>query len=131
MRVGVLSRDLILASRILGQASAAGHAAELVAGPSALPPAETLDLLFVNWGDRDDSWGGALNAWRDASAATARPRLVVYGPHTDLEGHAAARAAGLGPMLARSKLVAILPDVLEAPVDAGGMGPALDDEPGS
>ncbi|HEX6473731.1 MAG TPA: hypothetical protein VF114_01425 [Candidatus Limnocylindria bacterium] len=112
MRVGVLSRDLILASRILGQASSAGHEAELVGDPSALPPADALDLLFVNWGDRQDSWGAALAAWCDSGAT--RARLVLYGPHTDLEGHAAAKAAGLGPMLARSKLVADLPSLFAA-----------------
>lgn len=119
MRVGVLSRDLILASRILGQAAAAGHAAELMADPSALPPAASLDLLFVNWGDREDSWGAALTTWRDSGPT--QPRVVLYGPHTDLEGHAAGRAAGLGPMLARSKLVAILPEVLQPASDPGGM----------
>ena len=43
---------------------------------------------------------------REAAAAPGRPRMVVFGPHTDLAAHAEARAAGIGPMLARSKLVA-------------------------
>jgi hypothetical protein len=102
----------MLASRILGQASAAGHACELAVDPLALPPAESLDLLFVNWGDRHESWGAALAAWRDRAAMGPAPRLILYGPHTDLVGHATARAAGLGPMLARSKLVAELPRML-------------------
>jgi hypothetical protein len=112
VRIGVLSRDLILASRILGQASAAGHLGQLTTDPSALPPADALDLLFVNWDDRQDSWGVALSAWRDGAAPGSAPRLVLYGPHTDLGGHAAARAAGLGPMLARSKLLAELPRIM-------------------
>jgi hypothetical protein len=122
VRVAVLSRDLILASRILGQASAGRHEGELVADPSALPPAETVDLLFVNWADRDASWADALARWRDRIPPQDRPRLILYGPHTDLDAHAAARAAGLGPMLARSKLVASLPAVLAeatSPVRAG------------
>lgn len=112
MKVAVLSRDLILASRILGQASAAGHGGQLVTHPSALPPAAGLDLLFVNWADRDGSWAEALVAWRDGAETASRPRLILYGPHTDLQAHAAARDAGLGPMVARSKLVAMLPAVL-------------------
>jgi hypothetical protein len=38
--------------------------------------------------------------------------VVLFGPHTDLAAHAEARAAGLGPMLARSKLLADLPTLL-------------------
>ncbi len=50
----------------------------------------------------------------------ADPRLILYGPHTDLVAHAAASAAGLGPMLARSKLVASLPSLFDgAPARPG------------
>lgn len=101
MRVVVLSRDLIIASRILGQASSAGHDAQLVGEPSAMPPSTAVDLLFVNWADRGPEWGKKLVAWQGGG----RPRIILFGPHTDLEAHAAARAAGLGPMWARSKLV--------------------------
>ena len=102
----------MLASRILGQASAASHESELVADPSALPPAETVDVLFVNWADRDASWADALAGWRDRIPPQDRPRLILYGPHTDLDAHAAARSAGLGPMVARSKLMADLPRLI-------------------
>jgi hypothetical protein len=112
VRIAVLSRDLILASRILGQTSAGGHEGALMADPSALPPSDTVDLLFVNWADRDHGWADALTAWQEGAAPQRRPRLVLYGPHTDLAAHAAARAANLGPMLARSKLVAALPRLL-------------------
>ena len=61
----------------------------------------------------------------EASPTTAKPaialppgehtvRVVVFGPHTDLEAHAAARAAGIGPMMARSKLVTSLAELLVA-----------------
>jgi hypothetical protein len=108
----VLARDLIIASRILAQASAAGHDAQLVAEPSAIPAATSVDLLFVNWADRADSWADAIRAWSATAPASAAPRIVLFGPHSDLEAHAAARAAGLGPMLARSKLVADLPGLV-------------------
>lgn len=83
MRVAVLSRDLILASRILGQASAAGHAGELVADPAALPVASAVDLLFVNWADRESTWADALAGWQ-RGAPSPGPRVLLYGPHTDL-----------------------------------------------
>jgi hypothetical protein len=114
VKVVVLSRDLIVASRILAQASAAGHHAELVAEPPALPPAASVDLLFVNWADRLPSWADAVLAWRHAAPRPAAPRLVLYGPHTNLEAHAAARAAGLGPMWARSTLLRHLDQLLRS-----------------
>ena len=117
MRILVLSRDLILASRILAEASAIGQAARLVAEPTALPPPEDGDLLFVNWADRDPGWAAALVAWRKGVPSSANRRLVLYGPHTDIEAHAEARSAGLGPVLARSKLVADLPEMLRAEQD--------------
>lgn len=107
MRIVVLATDLIIASRILAQASAAGHDAQLVGEPSAMPPVVSVDLLFVNWADRLPSWADDLRSWR-GDAPPSRVRVVLFGPHADLEAHADARAAGLGPMLARSKLVATL-----------------------
>jgi hypothetical protein len=118
MSVVVLSRDLILASRILGQASSAGHDTLLVWEPSALPPVGSVDLLFVNWADRAASWAGAIREWSAAAPGSHKPRLLLYGPHADLEAHAAAKAAGLGPMVARSKLVADLPLLIEGPAPA-------------
>lgn len=109
MRVVALSRDLIVASRIVGQANAAGHDAAMVGDPSTLPPAGSVDILFVNWADRTEGWPDALRSWCADAPQTSRPRLILYGPHTDLEAHAAARMAGLGPMLARSKLLSDLP----------------------
>jgi hypothetical protein len=54
-----------------------------------------------------------LTSWCLRAPDSARPRLVVFGPHADLEAHAAAREAGIGPMLARSKLVSALPQLLD------------------
>lgn len=113
MTVVVLSRDLLIASRILSQAEAAGREAIRVDQASELPPASDVALLFVNWADRDESWGSQLREWRAAAhSASDLLRIVVFGPHTDLEAHVAARKAGLGPMLARSKLIADLPGIL-------------------
>jgi hypothetical protein len=82
--------------------------------PADLPPPVPEAVAFVDWGSRRPDWGASLGAWV-ASAGSARPRLVVFGPHTDVEAHRAARIAGIGPMIARSKLVASLSEFLSSP----------------
>ena len=106
MRVGVVVDDLMLYSRIDGAASAADATVVRVSSPSDLPA--DLDLVLVDWSANEPSWVEAINA------VSAQARVIVFGPHTDLEAHASARAAGLGPMWARSKLVAELPALLTA-----------------
>jgi hypothetical protein len=69
-------------------------------------------ILLVDWGSRDPAWAATLQGWRDAAPADERPDIILFGPHTDLAAHAAAREAGLGPMRARSALFATLPDLL-------------------
>ena len=107
-RVAIVARDLIIATRIADAAAAAGHESVRVDSPAALPPAESVGIAFVDWGSREPDWGDLLAGWCAHAPVSQRPRLVVFGPHTDLAAHAAARAAGIGPMLARSKLVADL-----------------------
>jgi hypothetical protein len=104
MRVGAVIDDLMLYSRIAAAVDSAGATLNRVSEPGALP--SDLDLVLVDWSARSPTWGAELAAWR-----TARPhaRVIAFGRHTDLESHAAARAAGIGPMWARSKLVAELP----------------------
>jgi hypothetical protein len=102
MRVGAVISDLMLYSRIDAAATAAGASLVRVDSPADLPP--DLDLILVDWSARDADWTDAL--------ASASGRVIVFGRHTDLEAHAAARAAGLGPMWGRSKLVAELSDSL-------------------
>jgi hypothetical protein len=98
MRVGAVIDDLMLFSRIDAAASAAGASLLRVDSPAELPSDEPFDLILVDWSSRRPEWADALRK-RTAS------RVILFGPHTDLEAHAAARAAGLGPMWARSKLV--------------------------
>jgi hypothetical protein len=102
MRVGAVVDDLMLFSRIDAAASAAGASLVRVSTPAALPP--DLDLVLVDWSARRPSWADALSA--------SSARVVLFGRHTDLEAHADASAAGLGPMWARSKLVAELPSLM-------------------
>jgi len=111
--VALLGRDLIIASRITAAADSAGVAVTRIDDPADLPPPSGIRLLLVDWGDRGPDWGERISAWCASAPESARPRILLFGPHVDLEAHAAARAAGLGPMRARSKLLADLPSLFE------------------
>ena len=108
MTVAVVSRDLMMATRIADAGARAGVDVQRLDDPSQLPPAAELSLLLVAWDERRPGWGSTLVAWCDAAPQSAKPRVVLFGPHTDLAAHVDARAAGLGPMWARSKLIAHL-----------------------
>jgi hypothetical protein len=69
-------------------------------------------VLLVDWGSREPTWAATLHAWREAAPAEERPDIILFGPHTDLAAHAAAREAGLGPMRARSAVFTALPGLL-------------------
>ncbi|MCV0377549.1 hypothetical protein [Microbacterium sp.] len=107
MRVAAAVADLMLFSRIEAAVAAAEASLVRVDSPSELAPNADFDLLLVDWSARRPDWADALRG-RTAS------RVILFGPHTDLEAHAAARAAGLGPMWARSKLVSELPSLVVA-----------------
>ena len=96
MRVGAVISDLMLFSRIESAATEADATLVRVDVPADLPP--DLDLVLVDWSARQPGWADALKGRTSG-------RVVLFGPHTDLEAHADARAAGLGPMMARSKLI--------------------------
>jgi hypothetical protein len=101
--------DLMLFSRIDEAVSTAAGSLQRVDEPVALPPSTSVDLVLVDWSARCESWGRDLSDWRAAADA---PRVILFGQHTDLEAHLAARAAGLGPMWARSRLLRDLPTVV-------------------
>ena len=103
MRVAAVVTDLMLYSRIESAARVAGIELARVDDPQHIPP--DAELVLVDWSERGPDWAEALQP-------TAGRRVIVFGPHTDLEAHADARAAGLGPMWARSKLLGTLPEVL-------------------
>ena len=92
--------DLLFFSKIEAAASAAGASLLRADEPTDLPA--DLDLVLVDWSARHPRW-------TDALAQLDGPRLILFGPHTDLVAHAAARDAGFGPMWARSKLLTDLP----------------------
>jgi len=103
MRVAAVISDLMLYSRIDSAASAADATLVRVDSPAHLPP--DLDLILVDWSARQPDWTDALRA-RTTS------RVILFGQHTDLAAHADARAASLGPMWARSKLLGQLSRLL-------------------
>jgi hypothetical protein len=109
MRIGVVADDLITISRIATTAAALGAEVVRIDRPADAPSG--IELLLVDWASRHDSWIGDLHGLR---AAGRVKRVVLFGPHRDVEAHQAARNAGLGPMLARSKLFADLPNLLAA-----------------
>jgi hypothetical protein len=102
----------MIATRIADAGARAGADVRRFDEPSELPEACMVTLLLVDWVGRAPDWGERLAAWCARAPQSARPRVVLFGPHTDLAAHAEARAAGLGPMLARSKLLADLPTLL-------------------
>ena len=105
MRVAAVVVDLMLFSRIEAAATAAGASLLRVDSPHDLADTDAFDLILVDWSARQQDWADALRG-RTAS------RVILFGPHTDLDAHAAAREAGLGPMWARSKLIAELPSLV-------------------
>lgn len=110
MTVAVVARDLMIATRIADAGARAGVEVRRYDDPSQLPAAGEVTLLLVDWSERRPDWGDSLTVWKDGAAH--RTRVVLFGPHTDLSAHADARAAGLGPMRARSRLLAELPTLL-------------------
>ncbi len=103
MKVAAVVRDLMLFSRIESAARVAGSELARVDAPSDIPA--DADLVLVDWSAREPDWADALRA-------LSGPRVILFGPHTDLDAHAAAREAGLGPKMARSKLLTTLPEIL-------------------
>ena len=122
MRVVAIGTDLLIGSKLESVSMAAGADFARVAGPGGLPSAPQIDLLLVDWSDATPDWASALAEWR-AAAGTFAPRMYVFGPHTDLAAHAQVRAAGLGPMRARSWILSQLPTlVASAPASPANSG---------
>jgi hypothetical protein len=117
MRVGVVIDDLMFFSRIDAAAVNAGATAIRVSSPSELP--NELDLVLVDWSAGRPEWGAELRRFG--------ARVILFGPHTDLEAHAAARPTGLGPMRARSSLLSSLASEIAGarrePSDEPSVGP--------
>ncbi len=105
MRVAAVVSDLMFYSRIEAAAAAAGASLVRMDSPAELSLDDAFDLVLVDWSVHRFDWPDALRG-RTAS------RIILFGRHTDLESHAAARDVGRGPMWARSKLLSALPQLL-------------------
>jgi hypothetical protein len=114
VRVAVVARDLMIASRIADAGARAGVEVRRFDDPAQLTSDAELTLVLVAWDERRPDWGERLVTWCAAARGSVQPRVVLFGPHTDLAAHAEARATGLGPMWARSKLLSALPTLLGA-----------------
>jgi hypothetical protein len=106
----VIGRDLLFLSRIEGIVQRAGGQIRRIDDPGKLPASTSVDLVLVDWTEREASWRPRLLKWLLAS--TPAPRILLFGSHTDLAAHADARASGLGPMWARSRLLSALPELI-------------------
>ena len=112
MTAVLVSRELLFSTRLGDICARAGVQLRRVDSPADLPPATSALLVLVDWAERTPDWASRLATWAGTAADGRRARVVLFGPHADLEAHAAARAAGLGPMMARSRLLAMLPELL-------------------
>ena len=105
-RVMILSADLLTGTPLVAAVRAAGFAPRRVLSIGKADPkgcvAVLLDLSFKGGAD----WLAALSA--DA------PPVLAFGPHVHAEKLRAARAAGRGPVLARSQLSAGVPAWLDS-----------------
>ncbi|HWE92536.1 MAG TPA: hypothetical protein VG269_01060 [Tepidisphaeraceae bacterium] len=102
----VLVRDLIFATKISSTAKAVGSSVKMVRDPAALGN-EPGRLLLV-----DLNLPGAIEAaglWRTGPAGGT---VVGFISHVDADTAARAREAGIGQVMARSRFVEVLPELL-------------------
>jgi len=102
----LISRELLVATRIADAFASAGRELLRLDKPSQLRGLDGISLVLVDWDQREPGWTEDLAAWVDRHKDAEAPDVILFGPHADLAAHAAARASGLGPMWARSKLFA-------------------------
>jgi hypothetical protein len=107
----VLVRDLMFSGRILAEARAAGVAIKTIRDPSEIANnGDTGARLMI----ADLNLPGAIAA---AAGWRSKPNRAVIGfvSHVDGQTINEAKAAGIDQVLARSRFVQILPDLLRKP----------------
>jgi hypothetical protein len=102
----VLVRDMIFSSRIAAEARAAGANFQMIGDPNALGATPGRKLIV------DLNLQGATEAASAWQKTTGRP-VVGFVSHADTHAIAQARQAGIDPVLARSRFVQVLPDLLK------------------
>ncbi len=108
-RIVAVAPDLMLASRIEANLTAAGHDVELSGSISEAPDLAGADLLLADL-DRESA---------DAVVGLGIPVLGFYS-HTDVETRERAEAAGVDLVVPRSRLVREMPDLVERLLAAPG-----------
>jgi hypothetical protein len=102
----VLVSDLFFASKISAEARAAGCAITMIRDPARLAGQSGRALIV------DLNLPGAIPAAGDWRKATGAPVIGFVG-HTDENAIAQARAAGIDQIMARSRFVQVLPELLK------------------
>jgi hypothetical protein len=105
MKVLALVTDLMFASRIAAEAKAAGTPVQILRKPEQLSAADG-ELLLA-----DLNLDGAAAAAAKWAGGEGR-RVVGFVSHMDSAAIAAAREAGVQEIMASSRFVQILPDLL-------------------
>jgi hypothetical protein len=100
----VLVRDLMFSSRIVAEARAAGVECKIVRDPAKIPMQGRLLIVDLNL-------DGAIDAAAAWGAAGNGP-VVGFVSHVDTETISRARSAGISQILARSRFVQLLPDLI-------------------
>jgi CheY-like chemotaxis protein len=104
-----LVRDLIFATKISTAAKGVGVAVKMIRDPAMLGQ-EPGRLLLV-----DLNLPGAIEAAAQWRAGTAAGPVIGFVSHVDADTAARARSAGIEQVMARSRFVQVLPDLLAPP----------------
>ncbi|MGH2443363.1 MAG: hypothetical protein ACRDFX_09395 [Chloroflexota bacterium] len=100
--------DLFFQSRISAAARAAGNTLRFLTSDAAVAAAPAARLTLIDL----DAQLDVLAAIRTLSARG--DAVLAFGPHLDTDARKAARAAGAGRVLAKSKFVTELPHLMAA-----------------
>ena len=99
--VAAVVADLMFVSRLRGLARAAGAELRVMKDPAALAGVEASRVVL------DLNLDGALDAGLAWAAATGRP-VAGFASHVDVPTIRAARAAGVDPVVPRSRVPEVL-----------------------
>lgn len=102
----VLARDLLISSRITTATKRLGVPVRLVRDPTSLDPATPARLLIVDL-DLEGSIDAAI-AWSRVQGKGA----AGFVQHVNTDRIREARAAGVAPIIPRSRLEAALPELI-------------------
>jgi CheY-like chemotaxis protein len=105
--VAAVVTDLFFQARISAAARAAGCEIRYVRSLDDLPSGRSFGVALVDL----DAGLDVLEAIRRLAVSGIRP-IIAFGPHLDTEKRKAARAAGADRVLAKSKFVVDLPDIM-------------------